>query len=125
MKAINNTPLVDTSDPHKLLILKQLHPRCDPSLPLVPADPPLTMIPADEHLVKAINRMSNGAAPGSSGWTVEMLVTLTKDQDCLNGLALFLQDIINGNLPDSIKPFLLLRSYALCTLMYFNQHSSD
>ena len=65
------------------------------------------MIPADEHLVKAIKRMSNGAAPGSSGWTVEMLVTLTKDQDCLNGLALFLQDIINGNLPDSIKPFLL------------------
>ena len=107
IKAINSTPLIDTTDPHKLLMLKSLHPQCDLSLPLVPADPPLTMVTADEHLAQAIKRMSNGSAPGSSGWTVEMLVTLTKDQDCLNGLALLLQDIINGNLPDSIKPFLL------------------
>jgi len=36
-----------------------------------------------------------------------MVKTLSSDQECLSGLALLLQDITNGTLPRSIKPFLL------------------
>ena len=62
---------------------------------------------ADEGLVKIICQMVNGSAPGPSGWTAEMVRVLTEDPDCLTGLAMLIQDITNGNLPDSIKPFLL------------------
>lgn len=51
--------------------------------------------------------MVNGSAPGPSGWTAEMVRVLTEDPDCLTGLVMLIQDITNGNLPDSIKPFLL------------------
>lgn len=68
---------------------------------------PLVTVDADEGLVKIIRHMVNGSAPGPSGWTAEMVRVLTEDEDCFTGLAMLLQDITNGTLPDSIKPFLL------------------
>jgi hypothetical protein len=71
------------------------------------ADVPSVVVGDDEGLVKIICQMANGAAPGPSGWTAEMVRVLTEDADCLTGLAMLIQDITNGALPDSVKPFLL------------------
>ena len=94
----------------KLLLLQQLHPLplpLDSILPVLPSDTPLITVDADEGLVKIIRQMINGSAPGPSGWTTEMVGVLTADEDCLTGLAMLIQDITNGTLPDSTKPFLL------------------
>lgn len=111
IRAISSTtPLVDTSQPEKLVLLQKLHPLPlphDSVLPVLPDDIPMLTVNADEGLVKIICQMVNGSAPGPSGWTAEMVRVLTEDPDCLTGLAMLIQDITNGNLPDSIKPFLL------------------
>jgi hypothetical protein len=106
----STTPLVDTAQMDKLLLLQQLHPLplpLDSILPVLPSDTPLITVDADEGLVKIIRQMINGSAPGPSGWTTEMVGVLTADEDCLTGLAMLIQDITNGTLPDSTKPFLL------------------
>ena len=111
VRAISSTtPLVDTSQSDKLLLLQRLHPLPlphDSVLPVLPSNSPLVTVDADEGLVKIIRHMVNGSAPGPSGWTAEMVRVLTEDEDCFTGLAMLLQDITNGTLPDSIKPFLL------------------
>ncbi|HVW99154.1 MAG TPA: reverse transcriptase domain-containing protein, partial [Candidatus Babeliaceae bacterium] len=103
-------PLVDTAQADKPNMLRILHPSPSPQdniLPTLPHDSPLVTVRGDTDLVKLINKMVNGSAPGPSGWTIEMVHTLVQDPDCLSGLALLIQDITNGTLPDSIKPFLL------------------
>ena len=62
----------------------------------------MVTIDGDEGFVKLLRQMVDGLAPGPSGWTAEMVYTLTEDPDCLTGLAVLIQDITNGNLPDSI-----------------------
>ena len=109
IRAISSTaPLVDTSNPDTLSLLKQQHPLPKVNtVPTLPDDAPLITIDDDEELVKLLRQMVNGSAPGPSGWTAEMVYTLTEDPECLTGLAMLLQDITNGNVPDSLKPFLL------------------
>jgi len=106
----SSTPLVDTSQMDKLSMLQQLHPfplPHDSALPMIPSDTPMVTVNADEGLVKIIHQMINGSAPGPSGWTTEMVGVLTDDEDCLAGLAMLIQDITNGTLPDSTKDFVL------------------
>ena len=101
---------MDTSQPDKLYLLAKVHPLPDPHdslLPTLPLSATLATIPADDQLVKLLSQLVNGSAPGPSGWTFEMVKTLSSDPECLSGLALLLQDITNGTLPRSIKPFLL------------------
>ena len=111
VRAISSTsPLIDTSNPDKLMLLQRLHPLPLPHnsvLPVLSADVPSVVVGDDEGLVKIICQMANGAAPGPSGWTAEMVRVLTEDADCFTGLAMLIQDISNGALPDSVKPFLL------------------
>ena len=54
-----------------------------------------------EALAKTISqRLKNGAAPGPSGWTGELIAPLVDDPECLDGLGALVADIINGDLDD-------------------------
>ena len=83
VRALNSTPLIDSSDPSKLAMLRNLHPVADDSsLPSLPPGTPATFVHADGELVKVISKLANGSAPGPSGWTAEMVQVLCKDQEC-------------------------------------------
>jgi hypothetical protein len=58
-------------------------------------------------LFSAIMSQANGAAPGPSGWTGDMLKVLAYDQQCLQYLAVLVQDIHKGALPSEAKPYIL------------------
>src|SRR3954466_15453287 len=88
-------------------MLRSLHPACSTDLPSLPHNAPHIIIDASAHIISTVKRMMNGAAPGPSGWTADMVYILTQDIDCLNGLTHIIRDITNGTLPDSVKPYLL------------------
>jgi len=49
----------------------------------------------------------NGSAPGPSGWSGDLLSLLGHDDTCLQSLSVLVQDIMNGLVPDAIRPHLL------------------
>src|ERR1700734_2964527 len=57
-----------------------------------------------------MRKVANGSAPGPSGWTGELIKALVGDADCLAGLVALVEDIINGDLDDSARKFLLSSS---------------
>ena len=75
--------------------LKSLHPTGPKVLPVAPDAPPLQRVDTDE-LAKIIGKMANGAAPGRSGWTGDLLRALIHDDECLQGLGYVIADVING-----------------------------
>ncbi|MCW3101384.1 MAG: uncharacterized protein JWL77_7002 [Chthonomonadaceae bacterium] len=54
-----------------------------------------------------IHRLNNGSAPGTSGWTGDMLVCLLGNKVCRHGLAKLICDMMNGTLPEEAKQYLL------------------
>ena len=59
-------------------------------------------------MVKLISRRPrNGASPGHSGWTGEVIAIIAEDTDCLAGIATLTQDILNGRLDERAKPYIL------------------
>ena len=103
--ALINEKLRDTADPEVFRQMQALHPAKGKPLPALPEDAPVTIIDVSEDddankMRNIIRRMANGAAPGPSGYTAEMFVVLSHDTDCLRGLALICQNIINGALSD-------------------------
>jgi hypothetical protein len=108
------TSLVNLNDEHRLQQLLDFHPIPQPddvdyhtNLPRCPSNSPSIIIDADESFIKCIKELANGSAPGASGWTGEMGKVLSRDDTCLKGLAVLINDIINGNLPDKAKDYLL------------------
>ena len=57
-----------------------------------------------------MRKVANGSAPGPSGWTGELIKALVGDADCLAGLVALVEDIINGDLDDSARKYLLSSS---------------
>ena len=80
--------------------LKKLHPLGPDVLPLLPPDSPI-LAQVDADILRSIRKMANGAAPGVSGWTADLLLPLVDDEECLNGLACLCGDIINGHFSGS------------------------
>lgn len=62
---------------------------------------------SDTDLVLAIKACSNGAAPGRSGWTAELLGYAAKDPHLSPGLRNFFLDIVNNNLDPSVAERLI------------------
>jgi len=58
--------------------------------------------------------LANGAAPGGSGWTGDLIKALIDDHDCLIGLGILVKDIINGTLNGIARE--LLVSCVLCAV---------
>ena len=97
--------------PSTIESLRKLHPpssghRC-PNLP--DAAP---RIHVDGIVLSALvsRKVANGSAPGPSGWTGELVKALVGDADCLAGLVTLVEDIVNGDLDESARKFLLSSS---------------
>ena len=104
---MQNAP-ADASDPAVIASLLSLHPPCPSAIPPLPLNVPPTFLAADRHLRSLIIRkVANGSAPGPSGWTGEMMATISRNDECLAGIAALLNDIRNGNLSDEARPYLL------------------
>jgi len=74
----------------------------------VAAAPPI-IIGHEENgdLLKTISHSANGASPGPSGWTGEMLLCLARDPECLKYLSVLCTNIHNGFIPSQTKPYIL------------------
>ena len=71
--------------------LSALHPRASGPPPPCPETVPHVAVDT-EALAKTISqRLKNGAAPGPSGWTGELIAPLVDDSECLDGLGLSLR----------------------------------
>jgi len=64
--------------------------------------------PVNPMMVRLIKgKMANGAAPGPSGWTGELLEALTDDPDWVRCVCILIEDIINGNLRSDARSYLV------------------
>lgn len=80
-----------------LSTLQALHPTEDQSLiPPLPSDVPRQHL--SPNLVRFVvrHKMAKVSAPGLDGWTRELLLPLVDDPKCLPGLALLIEDLVNG-----------------------------
>jgi Reverse transcriptase (RNA-dependent DNA polymerase) len=101
----------DPNDPTVIEQLNELHPPYPHALPVCPRDAPSIIIGADtpenrEKLRKILRKLDNGSAGGPSGFTGQHLWTLARDDDCLRGLALIMQDINNGTTGSRLREYI-------------------
>jgi hypothetical protein len=87
----------------------QLHPPKDEKSKMPDLPDSIPAIDVDmSKLVKLIDtKLKNGSAPGPSGWTGELLGTLVGDSECSQGLAVLIEDMINGNFGDQAREYLM------------------
>lgn len=92
--------------PEVLESIKRLHPPSAKPAPKLPSDAAAPII--EKSWVRiTVRRLINGAAPGWSGWTPEILHPLLKDADTLEEFTEFLQLIIRGEVPEAIRQLVL------------------
>src|ERR1700712_3457122 len=77
------------------------------SLPPLPSTAPSISVPSPADMKQILLSSNNGAAPGPSGWCGNMLSILANDDICMEGMALLITNIINGDIPDSVRPHLI------------------
>jgi len=58
---------------------------------------------SEDDLLAALRAMANGAAAGPNGMTIELLLILAQDAECLKALCLIVRDIINYDIPQHIR----------------------
>lgn len=90
--------------------LQDLHPHGPTTLPPPLPDHSPTIHVNSHSLSKTIRNMRRGAAPGPSGWTIELIRPLLDNANCLDGLTSLIELIINGKLPDAARS-LMVSSY--------------
>ena len=103
---------LDANDPQVILKLRELHPACNDPIPQLPTNAPRLIINVQDPTVQKsvrdiFRRQANGSTPGPLGITGEHLHAIAEDDDCLRGLALILQLIINGDLSPTIQEYIL------------------
>ncbi len=90
--------------------LQDLHPRAyDYDFPALPADAPYVRVGL-RQLRDVFHRLSFTAAPGLSGWRKALLKPRMLDDVCAEGVALFIELIINGCFTDPLLRCALLGS---------------
>lgn len=106
-KALTSQPPLD---PEAMLdALDALHPNGPAAIPPKPllAAPPIHVVEIDSLRDFIRRHLANGAAPGPSGWTGELLLDLAHDTDCLSGLASIMADVQSGVLQPQTSLYLL------------------
>jgi hypothetical protein len=103
------TTMADCTQPEVLAQLEQLHPDlpADAVIPGLPATSAPIQLSNDSHLRRILLHTNSGASGGPSGWAGNMLSTLVNSTTCMDGLACLFQDILNNDLPASIRPHIL------------------
>ncbi len=87
--------------------LAALHPPASGLVPPLPIDAPTIAVDRADLAKLVKDRLSNGAAPGYSGWTGELVLALIDDEECLDGLSVLIEDIINGNLSAAERDYII------------------
>ena len=103
--AITQTAPV-TLTPSVIEQLKQLHPPAGSPVSLCPDNAPVLYISGkdlNQHF-RAFN--DNGAAPGPSGWTGDLIQPLLSNNRCLDPIAMLLMLIINGEAKGQLQHML-------------------
>ena len=91
--------------------LRKLHlPSSGAPCPILPDSAPRIHVDGVVLSGLVMRKVANGSAPGPSGWTGELIKALVGDADCLAGLVALVEDIINGDLDDSARKYLLSSS---------------
>ena len=91
--------------------LRKLHPPSSGApCPILPDSAPRIHVDGVVLSGLVMRKVANGSAPGPSGWTGELIKALVGDADCLAGLVALVEDIINGDLDDSARKYLLSSS---------------
>ena len=108
-------PPIDAKIIEELHSLHSLHPPPSGPVPPLPAEAPLIQQVDLVVLARLVRTtLANGAAPGGSGWTGDLIKALIDDHDCLIGLGILVKDIINGTLNGIARE--LLVSCVLCAV---------
>jgi hypothetical protein len=109
-RALHSTAtMADLTQPAVREAVQLLHPPlpAESVLPRLPADADQIIL-ADGGAMKRIIRSSdNGAAAGPSGWGGGLLAALVESDICRLGIIALLKDILNGNIPDAARQYLL------------------
>ena len=105
----NTTTMADLTDETVREQLVRLHPPL-PDGAVIPARPggcsPI-ILGDDEDMRRLLRSSNNGSAGGPSGWAGNMLSSLVESALCRAGIITLLSDIINNNLPDEARQYLL------------------
>jgi hypothetical protein len=103
------TTMADCTQQGVLAQLKELHPDLPAGavIPALPATSAPIQLTNDSHLRRVLLQTNTGASGGPSGWGGNMLSILVNNSTCMDGLACLFQDILNNELPASIRPHLL------------------
>jgi hypothetical protein len=94
--------------------VRRLHPEgSGKSFPDIPVDSPFTMDIDKEILIRLLASMDNGSSPGISGWSINFIRVLMKDETCANAIIMLLKKIKNGQIEENVKHLFLQSSLVL------------
>ena len=101
--------MADLTQPAVREAVQLLHPPlpADSVLPRLPADAEQLILEDGDDIKRIIRSSDNGSAAGPSGWTGGLLAALVESDLCRLGIVALLKDILNGNIPDAARQYLL------------------
>ena len=105
----STTAMADLTDATVRAQLVRLHPPL-PDGAVIPARPggsSAIILEDDEEMRRLLRSSNNGSAGGPSGWAGNMLSSLVESALCRAGIITLLSDIVNNNLPDQARQYLL------------------
>ena len=90
--------------------LQKLHPPASAPLPPLPPAVATRCINVERKALAQIirRRMNNSASGGPSGWCGKLLLPLANNRECMEGLVVLMEDIINGKIQEDTTRSLLL-----------------
>jgi hypothetical protein len=109
-RALHSTAtMADLTQPAVRKAVQLLHPPlpADSVLPRLPADADQVILADGEAMKRIIRSSDNGAAAGPSGWGGGLLAALVESDICRFGIIALLKDILNGDIPDAARQYLL------------------
>jgi hypothetical protein len=103
----------DLSELERVQKMRSLHPPGDPAPPIPPESHDVSVVIGEEDVKRVVKRMCDGAAPGPTGWTAELLA-IAIEHSTINSRVItsMISDIANKRVcPNTIK--MLTRSFGI------------
>ena len=111
VRALTNLQdLADTTDPQVKQKLRDMHPARNLPLPPSPSASTDVIQVQSETVARLMHKSDNGSAPGPSGWGSNMLSLLAEDPQCVEGITMLVQHIVNNQLPPQSRAMLTTSS---------------
>ena len=114
-RALNDTATMAPKTEDVAKKLQDLHPEEGHAMPTPPCQARITVLMDTVRFVVK-RKMARASSPGLDGWTRELLEPLVDDAVCLRGLAMMVEDLINGEATPWTRAVL-----SACELLPFNK----